>query len=174
MNFYSNSRALVLTPRRHLPELALVPLYIRTLLNSAVPIAPLDTRSARMDLQFELFSHHPRIEIPSCQHSGDLASVGRTSTLAGASQCGVHSRVEVKLGDSTGLSHALRTQRRQAPSQQWLERAWWFLVVCGVRCIDCLIPPLPRRLRPSRSNQRLVLVLGIPGANPFSDVLLPL
>ena len=30
-----------------------------------------------------------------------------------------------------------------------------------------------RRLRPSRSNQFVVLVLAIPGANPFSDVLLP-
>lgn len=41
-------------------------------------------------------------------------------------------------------------------------------------CIGCLIPLvllLPRRrLRPSRSNQRPVLALGTPGANPFSDV----
>ena len=44
-------------------------------------------------------------------------------------------------------------------------------------CIGCpihlfLFPP-HRRLRPSRSNQFVVLVLAIPGANPFSDVLLP-
>ena len=43
--------------------------------------------------------------------------------------------------------------------------------------IGCLIPllllPLHRRLRPSaRSNQLIVLALAIPGANPFSDVLL--
>jgi hypothetical protein len=35
----------------------------------------------------------------------------------------------------TALAHrqALRTQRRQAQSQQRLESAWWFLVVWGVR-----------------------------------------
>src|SRR5260370_22705811 len=36
----------------------------------------------------------------------------------------------------------------------------------------CLFPP-NLRLRPSRSNQFVVLVLAIPGADPFSDVLLP-
>src|SRR5205823_10392051 len=35
-----------------------------------------------------------------------------------------------------------------------------------------LLPPL-RRLRSSRGTKRLVLALAIPGANPFSDVLLP-
>src|SRR5713226_8136771 len=41
--------------------------------------------------------------------------------------------------------------------------------------IDCLIPLLlpRRRLRSPRSNPRLVLALATPGANPFSDVLLP-
>src|SRR5947209_8643145 len=44
-------------------------------------------------------------------------------------------------------------------------------------CIGCLIPLLlllpRRRLRSTRSPQRLVLALGTPGANPFCDVLLP-
>src|SRR5213078_1886855 len=35
-----------------------------------------------------------------------------------------------------------------------------------------MLPP-HRRLRPSRSNQLVVLVLAIPGANLFSDGLLP-
>ena len=45
-------------------------------------------------------------------------------------------------------------------------------------CIASLIPlvlrPPLRRHRPSRNNQRLVLALATPGANPFSDGLLPL
>jgi hypothetical protein len=44
-------------------------------------------------------------------------------------------------------------------------------------CIDCPIPRVllpPRRLRCSKSTQRRVLVLAMPGAPPFSGVLLPL
>jgi hypothetical protein len=37
--------------------------------------------------------------------------------------------------------HTLRTQRRQAKSQQRLERAWWFLVVWGVRVYRLSHPP---------------------------------
>ena len=44
-------------------------------------------------------------------------------------------------------------------------------------CTGCLIHlflfPPQRRLRPSRSNQFVVLVLAIPGANPFSDAFRP-
>jgi hypothetical protein len=44
-------------------------------------------------------------------------------------------------------------------------------------CTGCLthlfLFPPHRRLRPSQSNRLVVLVLAIPGANPFSGVLLP-
>ncbi len=49
---------------------------------------------------------------------------------------------------------------------------------CGeYGCIGCLTPllllPSLRRLRPAKSNQRLILALAIPGTNLFSDGLLP-
>ena len=70
---------------------------------------------------------------------------------------------------------ALRTQHRQAQSQQRLESALWFLIVWGVRLHRLSHPSAPTTTtaRSSRSNPRLVLALATPGANPFSDVLLP-
>ena len=39
--------------------------------------------------------------------------------------------------------------------------------------IHLFLLPLPRRLRSSRSNQFVVLVLAIPGTSPFSDAIRP-
>jgi hypothetical protein len=112
------------------------------------------------------------------QRSGHAASVGRTSTRCWccAMRCAIESGS--RLGRRRWLS-----DKRCAPSvgKQRANSGW--TGPCGssssgeYECIGCLIPlllrPSLRQLRPSPSNQPLVLALVTPGANRFSDVLLP-
>jgi hypothetical protein len=46
--------------------------FSKALFNGPALIPPLHTRSARMGLQFGLFSHLPRTDIPGSQHRGKL------------------------------------------------------------------------------------------------------
>lgn len=106
------------------------------------------------------------------------AGIGRTST-----PCWCYAmRCAIESGSKPGRQHWLIGKRCAPNVGKHRANSGW-KVPCGSSssgaygCLDGRIPLallLPRRrLRPSRSNQRLVLVLGTPGANPFSDALLP-
>src|SRR5713101_1968514 len=106
------------------------------------------------------------------------AGVGRTSTPC--SCCAMRSAIGS--GTRPGRQRWLIDKRfarvggKQTVSSSWPrpvgssssgERGW-----TGCPTHRSMLPP-HRRLRPSRSNQLVVLALAIPGANLFSDALLP-
>jgi hypothetical protein len=74
MHHSSIIRTPVLSHRRLLSALALVSLLSHTLFSDALLIPPLHTNSARMGLQFVLFSHHLRTDRPGSQQRSTLSS----------------------------------------------------------------------------------------------------